>query len=206
MALYDGGVANCDDAFGALMDSLKSRGLYENTIVVLVSDHGEQFFEHGLCDHMNSLYQELLHVPLIIKFPGGEDKGRVVGQMWQHIDIAPTLLHRVGAEIPESMQGVAYLPGGSDGKADRPAYFSLHVGENAAHYGQAEGVARADMDGMRLGSWVLNRTTSTIAFLEPLQLFDLATDPKEQNNLAYTRPEVRVWLASLLKLRSKHDK
>ena len=204
-ALYDGEIASCDQAFGQFISALKARGLYDNTIIVLVSDHGEQFFEHNLCDHMNSLYQELLHVPLIIKFPHGQGAGTVIEPVWQHIDIAPTLLQQAGVAIPPAMVGVAYEPGGPVGQPDRPAYFPLKVGSNAARYGQGEGFARAEMEGIRVGPWVFNLTKSTIADLEPLQLFNLKTDGAEMKNLAFTRPEVRTWLACLLRIHSRPE-
>ena len=204
-ALHRGEIASCDEAFGQFVSYLKTRGLYDNTLIVLVSDHGEQFFEHNLCDHMNSLYQEVLHVPLIIKFPHNEGAGTVVKPAWQHIDIAPTLLRRAGVAIPASMQGLAYVPGGPEGRSDRPAHFSLHVGAMAAQYKQGDALGRADTDGVRIGPWILNRATSTIADVEPIQLFNLDTDPAQKKNLAYDHPEVRTWLTAWLKVHARRS-
>lgn len=205
IALYDGEIRSCDAAFGGLISRLKSLNLYENTMIILVSDHGEQFFEHGLCDHMNSLYQELLHVPLIIKFPQEEGAGSVTRSTWEHIDITPTILRRAGLEIPLGMQGRAYAPGDSEARGERPEFFSLHVGSMAARYHQGEGFARADMEGVRVGPWVLNRIDSTIADVPPIQLFQLDSDPAERQDLTFRRPEVRTWLQSLLNFRSRRE-
>ena len=71
MALYDGKIAYADAQFGRLLADLKARGLYDKTLIVLLSDHGEQFMEHGDTSHGKSLYQEEIHVPLMVRMPGG---------------------------------------------------------------------------------------------------------------------------------------
>ncbi len=205
-ALYAGEIASCDQAFGNFIEILKKQGLYQNSLIVVVSDHGEQFFEHGLCDHMNSLYQELLHVPLIIKFPDQEGAGKVEEPVWQHIDITPTILRAAGIEAPVEMQGVAYSPTGSSGNPDRAAYFSLKVGTEAAHFGQSDNSslkAKAELEGIRVGPWVFQLATSTLADLEPIQLFNLEDDPNEFKNQAYSRSDLRCWLAALLSEKSR---
>ena len=67
---YDGEVATVDRAIGSLLDTLRERGLYDNTLVVFTADHGEMFYDHGAWKHGHSLYQELIRIPLIMKFPG----------------------------------------------------------------------------------------------------------------------------------------
>src|SRR5262249_3466064 len=66
---YDGALSYLDEQLGILLDKLKNQHLLENTLIVVTSDHGEQFGEHGLFDHANSLYRPLLHVPLVISYP-----------------------------------------------------------------------------------------------------------------------------------------
>jgi choline-sulfatase len=208
-ALYAGEITSCDRAFGALVAGLKKRGLYENSLVIVVSDHGEQFFEHGLCDHMNSLYQELLHVPLLIKFPAGAGAGKVVEPVWQHIDITPTVLKAAGIQAPIEMQGLSYTPNGPQGNPERSAYFSLKVGLEAAYFGQSpkdsQVHAKAELEGVRVGPWVLQRAISTLVDLEPLQLFNLQDDPGERTNLAFGRPDLRSWMTALLAQKSRSN-
>ena len=67
--LYDGAIASIDQEIGRLLDELRRRGVLDNTIVIVTSDHGEQFGEHGLNGHGNSLYLPLLRVPLVIRYP-----------------------------------------------------------------------------------------------------------------------------------------
>jgi arylsulfatase A-like enzyme len=165
-----------------------------------VADHGEEFFDHGAVGHITTLYQELMHVPLLLKLPHQQAAGTVVKPTWQVIDIAPTLLHQVGLAIPDFMEGKPYVPGGSPGELDRPAFFSLRAGAMAERFKQGTGLQRAIFDGVRVGRWVLIRAYSSVTSgVKPLELYDLETDPTEQRNLVYSRPEVRAWLASVLK-------
>lgn len=205
--LYQSEIGYCDQAFGQLMADLKKRGLYDNTLVVLVSDHGEQFFEHSMCDHMNSLYQELLHVPLIVKFPQQLGAGSRAKGLWQHIDIAPTILEQAGLSVPSQMEGVSYRPSSQEPPwlAQRPAFFSLNVGLASDRYGQGDSPAQAHLRGLRLGPWVLQVADSTLTNLEPLQLFHLEHDPQEKENLAYQRPEVCLAMLSSLRLFTPTD-
>src|SRR5262249_3096125 len=75
---YDGALAYIDTQLGSLFEELGHRGVLENTLVIITSDHGEEFGEHGLLDHGNSLYFPSIHVPLVVYFPGRVPQGRVV--------------------------------------------------------------------------------------------------------------------------------
>jgi arylsulfatase A-like enzyme len=93
---YDAEIRRMDDAFGVLIDFLKKTGLYDNTIIVLTSDHGEEFDDHGKIGmHAHTLFNELLNVPLIIKLPGSRSGGKVLDPLVASIDISPTLLDLV---------------------------------------------------------------------------------------------------------------
>jgi arylsulfatase A-like enzyme len=108
-ALYDAEIAANDAAFGALLAHLETRGLRDSTAVVFVSDHGEEFFDHGGWEHGKTLHTEMLDVPLIIRLPGmGE--GRTVARQAQHIDVVPTLLAWLGMPVPNLIQGRSLLP------------------------------------------------------------------------------------------------
>lgn len=100
--LYDGAIAYLDACLGKLIDGLAVRGLLESTVLVVTSDHGEHFGEHGLRDHGNSLYRALLHVPLMVRLPGGAHAGRRVNTPVSLCDVPATLLDLAGlpAELP----------------------------------------------------------------------------------------------------------
>jgi arylsulfatase A-like enzyme len=110
-ALYDGEIRYVDGELQRLFDGLGERGLLAHTLVVLVSDHGEEFDEHGSMEgHGWTLYDEVLRVPLILAFPDGRDAGRSVPRVVQTLDVAPTILHALGLEPPPDFQGRSLLP------------------------------------------------------------------------------------------------
>ena len=78
IARYDGDIAYGDREFGRFVRELKARGLYDRALIVFIADHGEEFLDHGKWLHGKSVFDELVHVPLIVKFPGGQDAGRRV--------------------------------------------------------------------------------------------------------------------------------
>jgi arylsulfatase A-like enzyme len=98
---YDGDIAYGDREFGRFLQELKTRGLYERALIVFVADHGEEFLDHGQFLHGKSVFDELIHVPLVVKFPGGRDAGRRVKQQVQVVDVLPTVLQSQDLPVPE---------------------------------------------------------------------------------------------------------
>jgi len=106
---YDGEIAYVDSAVGRLLTTLRSRGLYDQSLIVAVADHGEAFGEHGEWSHGLFLYDETIHVPLLIKLPGtGSPHSRIETRVGL-VDIAPTLLQEAGIAAPAAMQGQSLL-------------------------------------------------------------------------------------------------
>ncbi|MFY9824222.1 MAG: sulfatase, partial [Thermoanaerobaculia bacterium] len=108
--LYDAEIAANDDAFGALIDLLVQRGLWDDTVVVFVSDHGEEFSDHGGWEHGKTLHNEMLDVPLIVRIPGVG--GKVVEQQAQQVDVVPTILDALGLQVPAGLEGQSLLARG----------------------------------------------------------------------------------------------
>ena len=106
---YDSGIAYTDAAIGRLFERLRRLDLERRTLVVLTSDHGEMFGEHGLLSHA-SLYDENLLVPLVIALPGGEEGGRRVPYQVRGVDLTPTVLDLVGVPVPEGLDGTSLGP------------------------------------------------------------------------------------------------
>ena len=102
---YDAAIANIDAEFDRLLDTLVERGALENTIVVVVSDHGEQFGEHGLKGHANSLYLPLLRVPLLIRYPHAVPEGLRVATPISLRDVASTIVELAKADPDEAIPG-----------------------------------------------------------------------------------------------------
>lgn len=104
LKLYDGEIERNDRNFGRLLEHLKEKGLYDDTVVVFVADHGEEFYDHGGWEHGKTLYQEQLKVPLIVRFPEGPFGVRAAGTA-QQVDLLPTLAGYLGLTLPDGVQG-----------------------------------------------------------------------------------------------------
>jgi arylsulfatase A-like enzyme len=102
MAQYDGEIAYGDREFGRFMRGLKERGLYDRALIVFLSDHGEEFQDHGQWLHGRSVFDELVRIPLIVKFPGNRDAGRRIAQQVQEVDVFPTVLEELGLPVPSA--------------------------------------------------------------------------------------------------------
>ncbi len=106
IATYDAEIRSADEALGELFGFLREKGLYEDTLIVFTSDHGEEFGEHGhMAWHSHSLFDELLRVPLIVKLPAAERAGEVVEAQVRGIDVAPTVLAVAGLDAPPAFLG-----------------------------------------------------------------------------------------------------
>lgn len=104
-ACYDAEILYLDQSIGRLLDGLENLGLAENTIVVLTSDHGEEFWEHDYLCHGHTLYREVVHVPLIVRWPGQVTSGLRIPSTVSLLDIAPTLFDVSGIAAPDGYQG-----------------------------------------------------------------------------------------------------
>jgi len=176
--LYDGEVLCADHYLGELFRRLKQLGLYDNTIVIIIADHGEAFLEHDSVKHGGTLYQEAVHVPLIIAGPGIQAGRRITGLV-QLNDLAPTILAAARVEEEIEMSGRSLLPvlTGSGELEPRPA-----MAELPAHGSHA----------FRVGHLKL------IASAETVELYDLSQDPGELVNLSEKQPETVAHLRQLL--------
>jgi len=108
-ALHDGEISYHDHHFGQFVAKLRELGLYDDTIFVITSDHGEEFQEHGSWGHGHSVYQELLHVPLVVRWKPADAAGTRIGDVVSTMDIAPTVLEAIGVAVPEVFEGKSLL-------------------------------------------------------------------------------------------------
>ena len=108
-ALHDGEISYHDEHFGKFLAKLRELGLDENTIIVVTSDHGEEFQEHGSWGHGHSVYQELLGVPLMFRWSGVIPANTRIGPVVSTLDIGPTVLEATGVPIPEKFEGRSLL-------------------------------------------------------------------------------------------------
>ena len=166
IALYDGNLAWVDHQFGRVVEELKRRGDWDNTIVILTSDHGEAFWEHGVRGHGTHVYDEFVRIPLVIRVPGLAP--RRVEEVVELIDVTPTILDLAGVFVPAGStagHSLAGLMTGSTQGSDT-AYFRNHKS------GFIELGARRGP--MKFHEYVVDGR---------FELFDLGRDPDEQTNL-----------------------
>jgi len=164
--LYDAGIRRTDDQLARFLRELERSGLLKHTLIVFLSDHGDEFMEHGQFLH-KQLYQELLHVPLVIRFAGdrGERfRGRREDALVRLIDVFPTVLDAAGLPIPDHLQGVSLLP--------------LLEGEAAPPEVLMSSWSKRELESLRLGDWKL------VVGPEGAELYDLARDPLERTDLS----------------------
>ncbi len=107
---YDGEIAFTDAQVGRMLDALEKQGMLENTLIVFHSDHGEEFWEHGSCDHGHSQYDELLRVPFALVLPGKIEAGKRVATRVRTLDLLPTIGAYVGFDAPAGIEGKSLLP------------------------------------------------------------------------------------------------
>ena len=119
-ALYDSEVAHTDEHVGRLLEEIKKLGLYDNSIIIITSDHGEELGERGHIGHRIKLYQEMIHVPLMIKPPGAPAK--VFDRYVSLLDLAPTILKCVDLSMPDGIEGVPIDLTTLDHFADRAVF------------------------------------------------------------------------------------
>ena len=172
LALYDGEIRYADHEVGRVLDHLAARGLDRSTLVVITSDHGEEFLDHGSWEHQKTLYEEVVRVPLALRGPGVAPR-REPAQA-SLLDVAPTILAWTGVPVPPEATGRAWLA--SAGSSDREAYAETDQTVDATHKlflrgGAARWKTIISLSGDGKG------TASE-------EWYDLASDPAERKSVA----------------------
>ncbi|MBI3820925.1 MAG: sulfatase [Planctomycetes bacterium] len=182
--LYDGEIRYTDDNLKILSDRLRSHGILDNTIIIVTSDHGEEFFEHGTLGHGFSLYQEVAHVPLLMRGPG-IPKGAVLNNPVSLVDLAATVLDVAGTSITELGDGKSLAPllKQADYKTRDKLFLEDEFGENE------NDIRSFVMNGIRVGPWklILNERNAYRPPEDPKygreELYNLESDPSEKKNI-----------------------
>jgi arylsulfatase A-like enzyme len=196
-ATYDAALAELDDLFGKLIGALEAGGHLENTLIILTSDHGEHLGEQHMLDHQYSVYQPVLRVPLIVRYPArfapGRDRRPVV-----NFDLFPTLLEVAGIEPPadQRSRATSLLQARQERErfAEDPAAFQVAIATVAAHHPKWDPKPwgrelRALVDGRHKLIWGSDGRG---------ELFDLAADPLERVNLLERQTELAAGLREAL--------
>jgi arylsulfatase A-like enzyme len=204
VSLYDAEIRYTDDVLiKPLIEKLKESGLYNQSMIVVTSDHGEEFYDHHGWEHGHTLYNELLKVPLIIKFPGSEFAGTQIQTIVRLIDVMPTVLERLGISTENlKLDGKSLIPVlKNKEKTDR--VFLAYKADNVLKSHIPQKISANE----ETNKLILNKKYSdeqliffhsTPPDLPPVELYDLAENSLEKNNIADSRAKTSNRLIRLI--------
>jgi arylsulfatase A-like enzyme len=200
---YDSSIRSLDAELARLFERLRTTGLDEKTAIVFLSDHGEEFHDHGRMWHGQSVYGEMVRVPLLVRWPGRAQAGRVVDEAVQLIDVMPTLLDFSRLQHPEGLQGqsLASLVTGSTGRTqgtDAPSGSRRRPAIVEKQPSGEEHPEAAESYGIIDGGWKLIHNKVRLPERPEFELFDVVRDPLDQVNVADKHPEIVQRLAKTL--------
>jgi arylsulfatase A-like enzyme len=203
--LYDGEIRYSDDALiGPLVAKLKERKIYDETMIIVTSDHGEEFFDHGSWEHGHSLYDEVLKVPLVIKFPGSKYRGKRISTAVRLIDVMPTVMDVFGAPAEGlGLEGRSLLPViGGRGKKDRISLAYLAGGVLGAPVGEKISVIEGRDKVILNKPWDPAEPGTFLAPPPPfaeIESYDLFSDPRERANVVAAKVSLATRLVAMMK-------
>ena len=170
---YDAAIAYVDHHVGVVLDELERQGALDDTVIIVTSDHGDAFGEHGIySDHVCA--DECIHrIPLIVRWPGAAAEGRHCGALLYNVDLSASLCELLGAPIPEAWDGRSFAPGLAN--ADAP-------GREYLVWGHALYTAQR---AVRTRQHLMVRTYDDIGYgMGPVELYDIGQDPYQTHDLA----------------------
>lgn len=180
-AIYDSAISYIDGQVGRVVAQLKDWGIWDQTLLIITADHGEELFEDLRCGHGGSLRDSLVRVPLLIHDPSRFPGGTIVEEGVEEVDLMPTILGAIGADVPAAAQGrglAAVAQGDGKGWAT-PSYVSMY------EYAHA----------MRIGRWKIRVGVTGAPIVE-----DMVADPEERVDRSGTAPVERVMLTDNLSM------
>jgi len=180
---YDEKISDADERFGNFISQLKELGLLDKTIIIVSSDHGTEFYEHKTFDHGHTLYQELIHVPLLIWMPTLKG-GKIISDQVSTLDIMPTILDLVKIspkeKVKTQMKGISLLPALNGKEVDRDVYsetdYRLYTHKRAV----------VTKDGWKFILTLAEYPNKT----NIKELYNLNLDPNETTNLVESEPRI----------------
>jgi arylsulfatase A-like enzyme len=187
---YDAEVKGVDDAVGRLVDKLKQLKVWDRVLFILTADHGEAFGDHGISGHQNVMYDEVLRVPLLVRYPGMKRKGRI-GEPVELLDLFATIGDLAGLEMPANTRSESLVPiteGRAEQRRKTYGFSSRYYLENGRHklavrdrdwklLFSVEGLRAAAGALTRPPQWNLDDPSTT------LELYNVTVDPGEKKNL-----------------------
>lgn len=182
VALYDSEIVSADAALGRFFETMKNMGIYDSSLIIVTADHGEAFYDRGHWQHSQTLHEELIRIPLIVKWPGASPRSRVRTQVSQ-VDIFPTVLSAAGLTPPTSdgIDLLEFVKNSAEAKERRSV-----ISENA--WRSPVGWARKISIRTEKQKYIVTLSAPTGVeptedHLEHEELYDLLADPDERSNL-----------------------
>jgi choline-sulfatase len=162
---YDGEIATVDSILGSFLEDLRRTGVYDQALIIVLSDHGEALGDHGEPEHGIFVYRPTTHIPLVVKLPGNERRGETVETPVGLIDIAPTVADFAGVTVPTAMRGTSLLKPLESGRRvySESLYPRIHLGWSELH----------------------SLVDARYHYIEAprAELYDVVADPGEKNNV-----------------------
>ena len=199
---YDGSIRAMDAEFGRVLERLSGLGMENSTLIVFISDHGEEFFDHGRTFHGSGVYSELTNVPLVLRYPGVIPAGVSISETVRSIDLMPTLLELSHLAAPEGMAGQSLVPllagAGGGSSANQAAIGVAQAAQSTGGWTQqpafSERATFHPPEGEEAYSivkdgWKLIHNTQGYTDRPEFELFDHAKDPLDQTNVADQHPD-----------------
>ncbi len=183
-ASYDRAISEADAAVGKLLTLLRAQSLYEDAVIVVASPHGESLGAHGEDTHGLFLYDETIHVPLLLKLPKHQLAGKQIKNRARLLDVAPTILEAAGVPVPSQMEGQSLLRIARAGsQSDQPAYSRTDLPQ--------QGFQCSAIESWRSGKYLYIRAPKP-------ELYDLNADPDATRNLAQSSKATLETMAAQL--------
>jgi arylsulfatase A-like enzyme len=196
LAWYDGSIRGLDTEMGRLLERLRTLGLDRDVAIAFLSDHGEEFLDHGHMWHEHSVYAELVHVPLVLRWPAGIAAGRVIDDPVHLLDVMPTLLDFAGLPQPTGIQGQSLAPlvlaSGDPGRFKRRPVIMEKQPLARGFPSASEAYAIID------GNWKLIYNKVPVPGRPEYELYEFPKDQLDQRNVAADHPDVVARLSKLL--------
>jgi choline-sulfatase len=188
---YDTGIRYADEHIGQLMTKLKDLGIYDDTLIIVSADHGENQGELNVWGDHQTADQITCRVPLVVRWPEVTTDARIDSALHYHFDWAATVIELAGGQVPSNWDGIPFTEAYKGGDEDGRAYIVTSQGAWACqrgvrfnHEGREYMALRSYHDGYKM--------------VEPLMLFDLTDDPHERNNIAGKRPDLLMMAMGML--------
>lgn len=215
-SLYGDMVRYNDIRFGELVGELRECRLYDDSLIVVAGDHGESFGEHSvfgrpLITHGSLPYEEVIRVPLIVKYPQGKYAGMRCGTLVQLLDIYPTILGVCGIRRDVGLEGVSLNPAADSLARERTIFIES---QRAPHHLYSAAIRKGDYKLIKIGgqskagrSWRAWARVILLKFVPEFQLFDLRSDPQERRNLSKKQKgRVGVLAAEYIKIQARLER